>query len=265
MRIVSRGLLAAATTLALSLLAEPSTAAPQVLALMASNDPISFTCNDRECYALVGSFCLQRDRDVPGFGQPYEPNFTERLILSLTDSAGNISTMTASAVALRVHSHTTYTMVRVSLPRAELDRLNATAVALRVEPGVSLVPLARAGDPEPQTPEEIALATGPMRIAASRYLDQPSITADTARLVAALANGLPETRTIHDDYLGAWDRVVTERVRETAAPEVLDRAERTFRACAQYYEGSLRQCLLSHHQNLMIPENKKFWEDTGGY
>ena len=259
------GWLAAAAALAMSAMAAPAEAAPQVLGLMASSDPIPFTCNDRECYALVGSFCLQRDRDVPGFGQPYEPNFTDRLTLSLTDDNGGISRISADDVALRIHSHATYTMVRVSLPRKELDRLNATAVALQIDPGVSLVPLARAGDPDPQTPEEIALATGPMRIAAARFLDAPSVNADTARLVAALVNGLPESRTIHDDYLGAWSRVVSEPVRERTDPEVLKRAEDSFRACAQYYEGSLRQCLLSHHQQIMIPENREFWDETSGY
>ncbi len=259
------GWLAAAAALALSALAAPAGAAPQVLGMMASSDPIPFTCNDRECYALVGSFCLQRDRDVPGFGQPYEPNFTDRLVLSLTDGAGKIIRVSADDVALRIHSHGTYTMVRVSLPRQDLDRLNATAVAMQIEPGVSLVPLALAGDPDPQTPEEIALATGPMRIAASRFLDAPSVDADTARLVAALVNGLPESRTIRDDYLGAWNRVVSETVRERADPEVLKRAEDSFRACAQYYQGSLRQCLLSHHQQMMIPENREFWDETSGY
>jgi hypothetical protein len=259
------GWLAAGVALAISAMAAPAGAAPQVLGMMASSDPIPFTCNDRECYALVGSFCLQRDRDVPGFGEPYEPNFTERLKLSLTDSAGNISTMTASDVALSVHSHSTYTMVRVSLARSELDRVNATAVAMQIEPGISLVPLAHAGDPDPQTPQEIALATGPMRIAASRFLDAPSVNADTARLVAALVNGLPESRTIHDDYLRAWNRVVTESVRQKTDPEVLERAEDSFRACAQYYAGSLRQCLLSHHQQMMIPENREFWDETSGY
>jgi len=259
------GWLAAAAALAFSAFAVPAEAAPQVLGMMASSDPIPFTCNDRECYALVGSFCLQRDRVVPGFGQPYEPNFTERLKLSFTSRDGAISRITAEAVALRVHSHSTFTMVRVSLPRTELDRLGATAVAMQIEPGVSLVPLARAGDTDPQSPEEIALATGPMRIAAARFLDAPSISADTARLVAALANGLPESRTIHDDYLGTWDRVITESIREKADPQVLERAEDSFRACAQYYAGSLRQCLLSHHQQMMIPENREFWDETNGY
>ncbi|MFM9844198.1 MAG: hypothetical protein ACKVOI_14630 [Dongiaceae bacterium] len=259
------GWLAAVAALAISAIAAPAGAAPQVLGMMASSDPIPFTCNDRECYALVGSFCLQRDRDVPGFGQPYEPNFRDRLTLSFTGAAGGINRISAGDIALRIHSHATYTMVRVSLPRSELERLNATAAALQIEPGISLIPLALAGDPDPQTPEEIALAAGPMRIAASRFLDGPSVNADTARLVAALVNGLPESRTIHDDYLGAWDRVVTESVRQRTDPEVLERAEDSFRACARYYGGSLRQCLLSRHQQMMIPENREFWEDTGGY
>jgi hypothetical protein len=243
----------------------PAAAAPQVLGLMASNEPIPFTCTEEECYALAGSFCLQRDRDVPTYGHPYEANFPDRLTLSAIDGTGAVRSLSGAAANLRFHAYSGYSMARISLPRAELERLGAAALALQVGPGVSLIPLARPGDADPQTPEEIALATGPLRVAAGRYLDRPGAGADAARLVAALANGLPERRTIHDDTGNLWNDVVGERWREEADPEALRRAERSYRLCAEFYSGSLRQCLISHHQQMMVPDNREYWESLGGY
>jgi len=265
-RVSAVSLGAAALACLMSMLAQPASAAPQVLAMMASDEPVPLICTDRECYGLVSTFCLQRDRDVPPYGQPYEATLPERLTLSFIDDTGAVQQVTAAAAALRFHGYSGYSMVRVSLPRAEMDRLGAAAVALQVGPGISLVPVATSDDRNPQTPDEIALATGPLRIAASRYLDRPSVSADSARLVAALINGLPESRTIHDDYnTGLWDRAIGADLRQQANPEALRRAERSYRSCVKFEEGSLRLCLLSHHRQMMTQENRDFWEDTGGY
>lgn len=265
-RVLSVSLGAAALACAISLLPEPASAAPQVLAMMASDEPVPLICTDRECYGLVSTFCLQRDRDVPTYGQPYQATSPEGLTLSFIGDAGAVKQVTAAAAGLRFHGYSGYSMVRVSLPRAEMDRLGATAVALQIGPGISLVPVAAAGDRNPQTADEIALATGPLRIAASRYLDRPSVSADSARLFAALINGLPESRTIHDDHnSGLWERTIGAGLRQQTDPEALRRTERSYQNCVKYEEGSLRLCLLSHHRHVMTQENKVFWEDTGGY
>jgi hypothetical protein len=241
-----------------------ASAAPQVLAMMANDEPVPFICTERECYGLVGTFCLQQDRDVPHYGQPYEATLPERLKVSLIDDEGAVRAVDGKTAGLRFQGYSGYSMVRVSLPRAGLDRLGAVAVALQVGPGVSLVPQAEAGDRNPQSPEEIALATGPMR-AAARYLDEPSVTGDSARLVAALINGLPEQRTIHDKYDGLWERTIGADIGQQVAPQALRHAERSYRTCVEFAFGSLRQCLLSEHRQLMIPENRAYWEGTAGY
>src|SRR5262245_37690053 len=93
---------------------QDASAAPQVLALMTSDQPIPLTCNDRECSALVGTFCLQRDRDIPVYGQPYEANRPERLTLSLIDSAGAVRQVESADAGLHFSGYSGYTMVRVS-------------------------------------------------------------------------------------------------------------------------------------------------------
>lgn len=243
----------------------PAEASPQVLGLMASNEPINFICTDRECYGLVGAFCLQRDHDVPVYGQSYQVNLPERLSLRFTDDTGAVNDMQATAAQLQFNAYAGYSMVRVSIPRAEMERLSAVSVALQIGPGVSLVPEAVTGDANGQTSDEIALATGPLRAAAARHLDESSPNADSARLVAALANGLPERRTIHDDFSDLWVRTISDNVRDSIDPLTLQRVERSYKSCIQFAEGSLRQCLISHHRNMMVPENRKFWDESASY
>src|SRR5262245_51461091 len=79
---------------------QTASAAPQVLALMTSDQPIPLACNDSECSALVGTFCLQRDRDIPVYGQPYEANLPERLTLSLLDAKGAVRQIEAAGADL---------------------------------------------------------------------------------------------------------------------------------------------------------------------
>lgn len=244
---------------------QTASAAPQVLALLTSDQPIPLACNDSECSALVGTFCLQRDRDIPVYGQPYEANLPERLTLSLIDTNGAVRQIEAAGADLHFSGYSGYSMVRASLRRAELDRLGGTAAALQIGPGISLVPQARTGDRNPQTPEEIAMATGPMRIAAAPYIDQPTVSGDAARLVAALINGLPESRTIHDNYDGLWDQTIGNGSRQQSNPAALRQAERAYQTCVESDFNSLRQCLLSQHRQMLVPENRKFWDDSAGY
>jgi hypothetical protein len=242
----------------------PAAASPQVLGLMASNEPINFNCSGSECYGLVGAFCLQRDHDVPAYGQSYQVNLPERLSLRFRDGAGAVKDVQATAAHLQFSTYSGYSMVRVSIPRLEMQRLGAVTVELQIGPGVSLVPEA-AGDANGQTSDEIALATGPLRIAAARYLDESSPNADSARLVAALANGLPERRTIHDDFSDLWVRTISDNVLDGINSLTLQRVERSYQSCIRFAEGSLRQCLISHHRNMMISENRRFWDETGSY
>ena len=240
----------------------PAQAAPQILGVMASAEPIPLRCDKRECSAVIGTFCLQRERDIPAYGIPYEATRADQLTLFVQTGDGRINRLPGGQ-RLKFTGYNGYTTARMALPLSALTELGASAVAVEIGPGVSLVPIAKADDANPQSPDEIATATGAMRIAAGRYLDQPTAQADAARLVMALINGVPESRTILDDNSGLWERTITDALTGGMAAGAVPLAERAYGRCDQ--EPNPRGCLLTRHRELMVPDNRKFWDATSGY
>lgn len=258
MRLIATGL---AVLLGIGLNGTAS-AAPQVLGLTASNAPIPFACDEDVCTALAGTFCLQRERVIPAWGTPYTASHPHRLTLALLDRDGR-ATRLAGAPWVRFTAYNGYTMVRVTVLRDVLAAHDATAVALEIGPGISLVPTPQAGDMDPQDADEIALATGPMRLAAARYLDQPAVSIDAARLVAALVNALPEKRTIHDDYSGLWQSAITTEMTRGLNPAAQSFARTAYDRCRDL--SDFRLCLMSRHRALMAGENARYWDESAGY
>jgi hypothetical protein len=243
-------------------LSDTASAASQVLGLTASHGPIPFTCDGDDCTALAGTFCLQRERAIPAWGTPYLASHPDRLTLALLTRDGRIAKL-AGGPWVRFTAYGGYTMVRMTIPHGLLAAHDATAVAVEIGPGISLVPTPRAGDTDPQTTDEIALATGPMRSAAARYLDAPSVSIDAARLVTALVSALPERRTIRDDYSAVWHTTITADVTDGLDPAALPSAQRAYDRCRGQPE--LRQCLMSRHRELMERDNARYWDESAGY
>ncbi len=239
-------------------------AAPQILGLMASNAPVPFNCTGKECTAIAGTFCLQHDRAIPAYGTPYSATHPEQLSLAVMTRSREVRRLPGGDW-LRFSGYDGYTTVRMSVPKSFLDQIGGTAVAVEIGPGVALVPKPQVGDRDPQGDDEIALAVGPMRIAAARYLDQSSVDADAARLVTALLNALPEHYTIQDDYGRLWETAITDEIGKSADPAALSQAQDAYRKCGRSSAQHLRGCLVYRHRELMEPHNIKFWQDTGSY
>ena len=81
-----------------------------------------------------------------------------------------------------------YLSVQIGLPPAKLEALGvptgSASLALEVGPEMSILPVEQAADPDPQSPEEIALAIGPLRRPAARTLGRSTEDANAARWVA---------------------------------------------------------------------------------
>jgi hypothetical protein len=239
-------------------------AAPQILGLMASNAPVLLNCAGQECTAIAGTFCLQHERDIPAYGTPYNATHPEQLTLAVMTRSGDVRRMPAGNW-LRFSGYDGYTTIRISLPESFLDAVDGTAVAVEIGAGIALVPSPQVGDKNPQGDDEVALAVGPMRIAAGRYLDQPSVDSDAARLVTAMLNTLPEHYTIDDDYARLWETAITDDVARSVGQAALSRAQEAYRKCSSASAQYLRGCLVYRHRELIEPDNKAFWEETTGY
>jgi hypothetical protein len=237
-------------------------AASQVLGITATNAPIPLRCNDVDCSAVTGSFCLQHERMMPSWGAVYEATHPERLTLALALRDGS-TVRVAGGSSIRFDAYDGYTMVRMSVPRTLLTAHGATAVALEIGPGVALVPRPLPGDPNPQSADEVALATGPMRAAAASYLDRRSAATDAARLLVALVNALPEQRAIDDHDGRLWRNTITADVAATIDPAAVAKARHAYESCHDLPD--LRRCLISQHHDLMEHGNIAFWDETAGY
>jgi hypothetical protein len=266
---MTRALLLAAT-LALGLAGSAAAlAAPQALGLVASaGGPTTLDCSGTECSALFSAFCLQEARPAPAQGDAYAPAPGSAVTLLATRADGSTLRLPGAGY-LRFSTLVGFTSMRIALPRASLSALGAVAVAVEIGPRATMLPVPVAGDRNPQSDAEIALATGPLRAAGEAAFERPGPTADAARLTSLMINGLPTddfADRADDDAI--WRRQVTPAVAAAATPEGVALARRTLDDCRLAVEArsafSLRGCLVLRHADLMSGANHRFWESLAG-
>ncbi len=265
-----RSALLAASAAAFTITGSSAIAAPQVLGLVASNGvPTPLTCDGGTCSAHFSTFCLQQSRPAPARGDAFTVAPGGNVTLVVTTADGRTLRLPA-ADRLRIESEISFTSVSIAMPQAELAELGASTVAVEVGPSVSLVPVVLAGDPDPQGDDEVALATGPMRLAAARSFEAPGRTSDAARitsiLINALPQGRPETPAARDDL---WLAALQSPATAAATPDGVTTAARIYEACMISVESrssySMRNCLELRHADLLAETNHKFWKDSVGY
>lgn len=247
-----------------------ASAASQVLGLVASNGaPTPLTCVDGQCSAQFSTFCLQQNRPAPSRGDDYSVAAGGSLTLVAKTAAGQTLRIPANDM-LQIHSLIGFTSVEISLPKAKLAELGATDLAVEVGPTVSLIPIAKSGDPDPQTDDEVALATGPMRLAATPIFEVPGTASDAARITTVLINALPPRGSENADVRNRlWVAMLDNPTVTAATAEGREAAEHMYESCMISVEShsaySLRNCLELRHADLLAETNHKFWKDNVGY
>lgn len=254
----------AAASLAASLAGAGAGAAPQALGLVATNAPVPLKCLGDECTAQFSTFCLQSARDIPAPGTAYRPVGDGFTLLAI--ARDGTTRRLPGTTHLTITTARSMTAVEIGISRRALAALGAARAAVEVGPKVSLVPVPVAGDPAPQSPEELAAATGPLRAAGDRLIDNGGAVADAVRLTSTMINALPERGRVGAD--------VRERLwRETAAQrnvgsEGLARAAEVYGTCRRLVdEGrifSLRRCLEREHDGMMLRLNLRYWQAIAG-
>jgi len=157
-------LLLTALSISMLVLAVPcAQAAPQALGLEASNGiPTPLRCEAGLCSGVVSSFCLQFGRPSPGPGSDY--SLAEGGGITLVGQRANGSAIRLSADSLvTIRSRSGFSSVTISVPDSQLRTMGVVKAAIEIAPLTSVLPVAIAGDSDPQTLAEIAYATGPQR------------------------------------------------------------------------------------------------------
>ena len=235
-------------------------AASQILGLVATRDATPMQCESGVCTALLSAFCLQENRLPPDFETVYVPAAPGSVTLIVTGADGAVRQMDAAGL-VEFHSRYGFTAIRADLALNRLGAPAPAAVSLAVAPRTAMLPDPIAGDPDPLSQEEIALAAGPLRVAAEAVMEGDSEPARAARITAGLINALPT-----DGDIPAGERPqLWERLAGANAPPL---ARHTFDACARSVDQSvgyrLRLCLEERHEKLQIENTHEYWESVGG-
>ncbi|NKB55155.1 MAG: hypothetical protein GKS00_02365 [Alphaproteobacteria bacterium] len=265
-RIIRRFGLAVMTVVA-GALAAPSigAAAPQALALVATEGDTTLICEGGKCSAEFSAFCLQQDRSSPVRGTPYR--LTADSAVTVTGTARDGKTITLNpATDLRFHSLRTHVAVHIAVTEATVRQHGLTAVTVAIGENVTLAPVAVLGDENPQDEAGLAAAAGPLRAVGSRIVDTNENRMAAARLTSRLindldANALPQT----DVTQSLWVRAVGEKSPTSKAATRMARG--ALELCQFAVErrgiGEIKGCLQQHHDKFVDYLNGHYWKAVG--
>ena len=271
MKSITRILFAAAIT-ALLFVSPRAEAAPQILGLVASNGlPVPMRCTGNDCTALLSSFCLQEARDAPEDGQAYLPGPHGGLSLIVTRASGQRLRLAANElVTLTLYSEMSTVQASLSLAKLAASGVSLATgdtISVAVEDATVILPVPVAGDPDPQTPEEIALAAGPLRQLAGETFDTTGAgSADSTRLLGLLINAMPAGDNPDPIALDGLLHQVLANVRPGRFDAAtLAEAGQVVQSC-QNFPSRLGQayCLESRQSGLLATMNQDYWEAAGG-
>lgn len=245
-------------------------AAPQVLALVASAEPVPMVCRNGACSVEMSAFCLQPEWRAPVEGTVYHPRGGEGIRVVATTRDGETLTFTAAELGLAVESARTHTAVRLSVPVEEMQAHNLRSAAIEVGRGVSLVPEALPGDPRPHSEQDIAIAIGPLRALGTLLVDEGGDPIAAARIANRLISALPARgRTDDEARATLWRRVMGDAAGATgaqggaASATAMSLARGAYQDCHARTMGgmmSLRECLGAAHDRFIGDLNDTYWD-----
>ncbi len=186
-------------------LAGAASAAPQILGLVATHEPVPLQCDNGLCSAQFSAFCMQADRRIPQSGRAYKPGPGTTLTLSVEGRDGKrrevAITHAADITAIRA-----FHAVRISIPESAVESLGGVAPALVVTERSAAVPVQSGAELKPLGKAEIARVTGAQRQIVDARLPPNSVEAVAVATLNRLINALPaDADALVDGLLGDDD------------------------------------------------------------
>ncbi len=239
--------------------ATPVSAAPQILGLVASVEPTKLQCVNGICSGEFSAFCLQEHRKSPSAGTAYLPSKNTQLTLSV---AGKQIPLQSQAKYTSIRN---YTAVQISLPEQLVQSFGAGPASLSVGKMASLIPVAKNGDPNPISRQEIDAFTGPLRGHAGRASADSNPSIEAARLVSRMVNALQKNGDADEaTRLGLWQKEIGQRSWRVT-DKAYKHASKAFRVCKGDFNrhglDGMRSCLEIYHDSAMTDVTKKVWKE----
>jgi hypothetical protein len=241
-------------------------AAPQILGLVATADtPTELKCVNGTCSAEFSAICLQQGREAPKNGTPYAAVDSAALTFVVTGKDGVQTRLPAAGLA--ISSARSYAAVTIRIPESAVRALGGDRVAVEVGQGAALTPVAKAGDPEPQTQQDIAGAIKTYRAVGQATLADSSPLAHGYRGMMAMVNALPRGEPQRTDMQES--RLARDTLRSVGMPaEARAFTEERLEFCENltssgWHTGGLRPCLQQQHDAFITNKNHAYWNAAG--
>ncbi len=252
---------------------ERAAAAPQILAVLASDTGVSFICLDGQCEARLTTYCLQQFRDAPDYGTAYVPAQGEDFVLVLSDAQDRERLLPAEDY-VRFTSARGFMSVSAQVSETALAALGADAAKLRIAPAAALLPVPVAGDDDPLTEQEVAGATEALRRAGQGLVDE-NPNAAAAQVLARLSGRLgalggydPRAyaalwQEVSEEFGGAGPAGLTDPMAR-GLPRARERFEDCRRSWGEAGYASMGMCLDWRHDEMIRDLNIDYWESQAG-
>ncbi|MDP6388758.1 MAG: hypothetical protein QF654_02550 [Alphaproteobacteria bacterium] len=243
-------------------------AASQMLALLEIGGSTPLVCEGGVCKAEFSTFCLQKDRPLPGAWVPYEVAEGGNLHLVLSDPAGGEWRVPAADYIRIKTARASHTAVIVELAEGALAALGAEKAAVEVGPQVTLAPVEVAGDTDPLTEQDKLIAIGPLRITGANMVDRAGASIEAVRTINRLVNALPDAVQIDAHAKQRlWGKAVDTGFEDASAEEI-GMAAQEYGSCwnnrlVELGGYSVRNCLQQRHDWLMWDHVKRYWKAVG--
>ncbi len=232
-------------------------AAPQMLGVIATKQPLPMTCADGVCVAELSTFCLQKKRPSPTRGTGYAPFDAAHFEIVITDATGGNRTLETGEMGFAFTAERGFTAVEAQLDADELARLGAVSASVVVVEGATLIPMPTADDTDPLSAHEIAYFAGTLRDKARTWLSDADERTAALQTIATIINSSaaadanersPETAvTVDPAALPAGAPMPARAIYEGCQARV-----------AQGWSG-LGSCLKVQHDVLMQQINNDYW------
>ena len=259
MRLKALAFLAAIPLAVITLSPAPAQAAPQILGLIASTEPVPMICANGTCTAELSSVCLQQHRPTPPTGTVYRPATRTQITLTVAGPDG-VNHQLPVAAELTFISLRQFSAVKVSLPEATVRRLGNGTAWLSVGPMASIIPVAIKGDPNPQSAREIARYTGPLRALAERAFERDSDHVNATRILNQMVNRLPANSSAGIEKITAlWQQTVGRNVTDETQKYLTRAVDDCRKTLRNGVMADLRSCLSYHHDYLSGENTTNGW------
>ncbi len=238
-------------------------AAPQIVAAVPTGEEVELACASGNCSAEFSTICLQKSRTPPKRDTAYGLHGPERTAVVFTGTRRDGAKVALSPELLRFDSYRGPSAFRFSVPSAFLKDRGLTRLTVKVERLAMLLPVPEAGDPKPQTADDVTLALREVETTGRYWAARNGENMAMVRLTNRIINRLPLKGSISAEASEIlWQQALAPEKELTGEALAWNRRYVDYCRENSLLRGSfpMRRCLGNAHDWFLKDLNTDYWK-----